>query len=600
MGVIRSELAGTSFEFDVSSAFDLLPIGVFILDRELRFASLNRGLADMTGLPAQALLGQPIGHIFPQLFAQLQRPLQQALDGLSSEIIHIPADLFGAPGSGRNLVASLRPIPTVRGLSRGVLAAVLDRGHAAEAALRESEEHFRTIVEMSPNVAWTASPDGQVLEICRHGLRIAGRPDAAYLGHRWREVVHPEDLPEVDRVWAAALRAGAVGDVEYRLRQADGSYRWVRARAAPRRDAEGRILRWYGTMADIDPRKKAEAALRESEERYRYAVELSPQIPWTAAPDGRILESGPQLQALTGRTQEEILGTGWTAVLHPDDLPRVIQVWNHSLASGEPLDIEYRVRVVDGSWRWLRVRAAPRRDADGGILRWYGLAEDIHDRRTAEDALRDSEAFARGLLESSPDCMQVIDLDGRLQFISDPGLRALKIDDFAAVRGREWAAGFPAEGQARARQAMEKALSGRTARFIALCPTATGVEKWWDVSVCAIPDPAGRPARLLAVSRDITRTKQAQDEIERMRAQERATAERLSAVLESTTDGVVLLDRDWCVTYANPRATALLAARGLGQGEDIRHIFPRRARAASSTTAVGRASSKARWTSRSI
>ncbi|WP_238384413.1 PAS domain-containing protein, partial [Teichococcus vastitatis] len=90
-------------------------------------------------------------------------------------------------------------------------------------------------------------------------------------------LVHSEDQRGVETTWAEATRSGAPLDMEFRFRHADGSYHWVRSRAAPRHDTQGRILRWYGTLEDVHERKLAEVALRESEEHYRYTVELSPQ-----------------------------------------------------------------------------------------------------------------------------------------------------------------------------------------------------------------------------------------------------------------------------------------------------------------------------------
>jgi diguanylate cyclase (GGDEF)-like protein/PAS domain S-box-containing protein len=573
-----------------------------------------------------------------------------------------------------------------------------------EEALREKEEHYRHLVELGAQIPWTADPDGTILELGARLLDLTGATLYETLGTAWAQLVHPDDRDRTMEAWSRSLRSGEPLDVEWRVRLADGAWRWLRVRAAPRYDDDGRILRWYGTaedvnerhiaqealresearfraifeqaavgiaevgldsrwlrvnprlceltgytepellartvreithpddlsnhiaqiqsllageidhyriekryrtknggsvwalltvslirsrdrapvcfiavIQDISHRKQVEAALRESEERYRYAVELSPQMPWTAAPDGAVLDVGPRWFGLTGLTLEETRDTGWAGIVHPDDRPAVQQTWECCLASGEPIDIEYRVRLADGAWRWLRGRAAPRHDSDRRILRWYGMSEDVHDRKIAQDALRDSEAFARSVLDSSPNCMKVIDLEGRLQFISGPGLRAMEIDDFAALRGRTWESLWPPGYVAQARAAMRQAMSGAIARFTAFRPTAKGTPKWWDVSVSAIPGPDGRPVRLLIVSRDVTQAKQAQDEIERMSAEVQTAAERLSAVLESTTDGVILLDQDWRVTYVNRQAATMLAPRGLHLGASARDAFPEEA-----------------------
>jgi diguanylate cyclase (GGDEF)-like protein/PAS domain S-box-containing protein len=133
--------------------------------------------------------------------------------------------------------------------------------------------------------------------------------------------------------------------------------------------------------------RRAEQALRESEEHYRYTVELNPQIPWTADPQGNIVEVSSRWQEQIGSPIEEALGSGWIETLHPDDVAPTLQRWSHSVSTGKPFDMEYRLRLTDGSYRWARARAAPRRGEDGRIIRWYGTAEDIHDRKLAEEQL---------------------------------------------------------------------------------------------------------------------------------------------------------------------------------------------------------------------
>jgi diguanylate cyclase (GGDEF)-like protein/PAS domain S-box-containing protein len=133
--------------------------------------------------------------------------------------------------------------------------------------------------------------------------------------------------------------------------------------------------------------KCAEQALRESEEHYRYSVELNPQIPWTADPQGHFLDMSPRLHALTGMRMGSVFEAEGAKTFHPEDVAPARQHWAHSLATGEPFDQELRLRLADGSCRWLRVRAAPRRDENGIIIRWYGTAEDIHDRKLAVEQL---------------------------------------------------------------------------------------------------------------------------------------------------------------------------------------------------------------------
>jgi diguanylate cyclase (GGDEF)-like protein/PAS domain S-box-containing protein len=124
------------------------------------------------------------------------------------------------------------------------------------------------------------------------------------------------------------------------------------------------------------------ARLRESEEHYRYTVELNPQIPWTADPQGNIIDAGPRWAELTGTTPQS-----WVESLHPDDVASTLESWGHSLQTGERVDLRYRLKGQDGVYRWFRVRAGPRRGESGEIVRWYGVVEDIDEQKLAQDSI---------------------------------------------------------------------------------------------------------------------------------------------------------------------------------------------------------------------
>ncbi|MDN2565780.1 EAL domain-containing protein [Aquibium sp. A9E412] len=128
--------------------------------------------------------------------------------------------------------------------------------------------------------------------------------------------------------------------------------------------------------------------LKESEEHHRQTVELNPQVPWTADARGRLESISSRWASFTGITPDEALGMGWLKALHPDDVDPALDYWRERLETGKPADLRYRIQLVDGSYRWVRVRGAPRFDANGNIIRWYGSLEDVHDHFLAEEQLR--------------------------------------------------------------------------------------------------------------------------------------------------------------------------------------------------------------------
>ena len=147
--------------------------------------------------------------------------------------------------------------------------------------------------------------------------------------------------------------------------------------------------------AEIAERKQAEEALTESEQRYRMMGEGILHQVWTAQPDGKLDYVNGRTLRYFGRTAEEMLGEGWQNVVHPDDLPACAGRWARSLATGEPYEVEFRLRRADGAYRWHLGRATAGRDADGRIIKWFGTSTDIDDQKTAEASLRSSEEQLR-------------------------------------------------------------------------------------------------------------------------------------------------------------------------------------------------------------
>ncbi|MEE1613018.1 bifunctional diguanylate cyclase/phosphodiesterase [Microvirga sp. CF3016] len=407
---------------------------------------------------------------------------------------------------------------------------------------------------LSRQIPWLADASGQVVQVGPGWSEWIGEPPERLVGNGWVKLVHPEDLSRLVQTRRESLDTGSPYQCEYRIKTADGSYRWCRSSSAAHRDEAGAIIFWYGTTEDIHDRKEAErtlrdharvlemvaagqplgeilnalcllteeripdarcsillydpegsllrhgaapslpaaynaaidgvavgpiagscgtaahmrssiivtdiasdplwagwrdlalghglracwskpvfsrsgevlgtlalyyneprapachemermeavlhlaalaierqrddAALRESEEHHRHSVELNPQISWTADPQGNVLDISSRWYDRTGMKAETSLGTGWSQALHPEDAPIVLERWSRSVATGEDLDVDYRLRMADGTYRWFRSQAAARRAEDGAVLRWYGAAEDIHDRKLTEETLR--------------------------------------------------------------------------------------------------------------------------------------------------------------------------------------------------------------------
>jgi PAS domain S-box-containing protein len=233
---------------------------------------------------------------------------------------------------------------------------------------------------------------------------IHNLPVASHLGRHISEVLGPEKFAKWEPYIESSLKGQRHSELEARCpdpHQPD-LMRTFLVSYQPARDEADEVIGVSISLVDITSRKQTEEALAESEDHYRNAVELSPEVPWTADPSGMILDTSLRWEALTGLTKQESLGKGWVRALHPDDRQPTLRAWEKALRTGEFLDIQYRIRCRDCEWRWMRARAAPRRDEDGKITRWYGTLEDIDDHKKAEEALRRSEARLQAIFEAAP------------------------------------------------------------------------------------------------------------------------------------------------------------------------------------------------------
>jgi diguanylate cyclase (GGDEF)-like protein/PAS domain S-box-containing protein len=229
--------------------------------------------------------------------------------------------------------------------------------------------------------------------------------------------------------------------------------------------------------------------------------------------NGRILLANACFGRIVGRAEAALLGTSVQDLADPEDLPADLALVERLIAGGAPETREERYLRPDGTSVWVSREVAAVRDPAGRPHALVAVVRDITERKQAEARLRESEEFARSVIESSLDGIAVLDLDGRLQFMNGAARRLLEIDDFAAFAGRPWTALFPCEPAAEAGQAVASARAGVPAHFVSCAPTAKGTAKWWDTTVSPVVGAGGAVVRLLAISRDVTERRQVEQQI---------------------------------------------------------------------------------------
>jgi PAS domain S-box-containing protein len=165
-------------------------------------------------------------------------------------------------------------------------------------------------------------------------------------------------------------------------------------------------------------RTRVEAALRENEEQFRTLTATIPQLIWTATPDGSVDYLSDQWADYIGLPPEQFYDWSWQQITHSEDLPNTLRKWEHSLGSGEPLEIQHRFRYRTGEWRWQLVRGVPIKDATGNIKKWVGTCTDIQNEVDIKEALRESEERFRLMADAVPQIVWITDSDGRVEFFN--------------------------------------------------------------------------------------------------------------------------------------------------------------------------------------
>jgi PAS domain S-box-containing protein len=261
-----------------------------------------------------------------------------------------------------------------------------------EEALRASEQRFRTFVDHAAD-AFFLHEDGEarVLDVNRRACESLGYTRDELLGMTPADF-DPDLTPALVEDRVRQLLAGQTIAFEARHRRKDGTIFPVEVRGKAFREGGRGFL--VTTARDVTERKRVEEALRESERRFRTLTEALPHIVWTAEPDGAVDYVNARITEYTGLTPEQTLGWGWESAIHPEELPRFLELWTRSIRTGEHYENEFRLCRAHGAHHWHLSRALPLRDDSGRITKWVGFAIDIDDQKRAQEALRQAKEAA--------------------------------------------------------------------------------------------------------------------------------------------------------------------------------------------------------------
>lgn len=424
------------------AAFAQAAVGLAYLDADGRIERGNPNLYKLLELAPETAQH----HSFLD-FLDHSDGLRQVLRG-ASEHFTTEQSIRTAHGERRWVQVTVSLIRPGDGQPRSVFAVVTDVGgrERSESAFREAqallerriEEHaseLQLVLDSVPVCISYIGPDRRYRRVNRYYEEMFGRPVNDIVGRTIEEVTGAEHYSIAAPHFARAI-TGEPARFRSVFTRNDGSRRRIEVSYTPDRSPAGDVRGLVAMVQDVTDRERAAEALAESEMRYRILTEVAPQIVWIGDPDGSINYTNQRWTDLTGLSLAETQGDGWARAMHPHDADRVLKRWKQAAARGVDYEVEIRFRrAADGLYRWHLARGLPLRDTEGCVVKWLGVALDIHDRRIAEAAA--DEHRQRLLTVTDNAAVSLFIMDERQQCVfMNPAAEALTGYTLADMQGR--------------------------------------------------------------------------------------------------------------------------------------------------------------------
>lgn len=520
-------------------------------------------------------MGRPGCDVWPEVWDNLSNQLNTVLKtGAASWIVdkYFP---INRPGkiSEAYFSYSITPVINEHGEPCGAMLISVEttervlsekKVHQSQKELEDALSYFKEMSDSLPQLVWTTLPDGQCNYINKQWKEYTGLPDSELLGMQWINLIHPDERATTEERWKGAVKGNHPYDIEYRIKRFDGVYRWFKARGSAFKNNEGKVTLWFGTCTDIEDTKQEQV-------NYEKNVDLSPAMLWITDSDGHCTYLSNQWHELTGQPIKDGLGFGWLEYTHPDDKFSTAKAFTEANKEHIPFEFEYRLKTKDGSYRWSVDAGNPRFDANGEYLGMAGTVFDVHEKKMAEEALRESRADLYRILMQAPSAVA---------FLKGPDL----VYNLANSRYQEiFGKGVPIIGKPM-RKALPQIAEESFRIFEKVYRTGEpftakeykssnnghgpGQEVFYSFTVQRINNSQGQPEGVIVIGDEVT-----EQVVDRIKND--ALTKQLQAIVENMNEGLILCDQFGKMKLWNPSACKMHGFHGMDEVYEYYSSYPK-------------------------